>query len=110
VPGYHVSGKSGTARKASVGTKGYTANAYRSMFAGFAPSSNPRIAMMVVIDEPSKAGYFGGLVSAPVFSKVMAGSLRLMNITPDNLPPPVDPAAAPQPQTADAAANPGGRI
>jgi cell division protein FtsI (penicillin-binding protein 3) len=110
VPGYHVSGKSGTARKASVGTKGYTANAYRSMFAGFAPSSNPRIAMFVVVDEPSKDGYFGGLVSAPVFSKVMAGSLRLMNITPDNLPPPVDPAAAPQPQTADAAANPGGRI
>ena len=109
VPGYHVSGKSGTARKASVGTKGYTANAYRSMFAGFAPSTNPRIAMMVVIDEPSKDGYFGGLVSAPVFSKVMAGSLRLMNITPDNLPPPVDPAAA-QPQTATAAANPGGRI
>ncbi|NMY41608.1 penicillin-binding protein 2 [Pseudomonas sp. WS 5013] len=109
VPGYHVSGKSGTARKASVGTKGYTENAYRSMFAGFAPSTNPRIAMMVVIDEPSKGGYFGGLVSAPVFSKVMAGSLRLMNITPDNLPPPVDPAAA-QPQTAAAAAAPGGRI
>ncbi|MFD3301226.1 peptidoglycan D,D-transpeptidase FtsI family protein [Aquipseudomonas alcaligenes] len=109
VPGYHVSGKSGTARKASVGTKGYTENAYRSMFAGFAPSTNPRIAMMVVIDEPSKGGYFGGLVSAPVFSKVMAGSLRLMNITPDNLPPPVDPAAA-QPQTAAAAATPGGRI
>ena len=109
VPGYHVSGKSGTARKASVGTKGYTENAYRSMFAGFAPSTNPRIAMMVVIDEPSKGGYFGGLVSAPVFSKVMAGSLRLMNITPDNLPPPVDPAAAP-PQTAAAAATPGGRI
>ena len=109
VPGYHVSGKSGTARKASVGTKGYTENAYRSAFAGFAPSTNPRIAMMVVIDEPSKGGYFGGLVSAPVFSKVMAGSLRLMNITPDNLPPPVDPAAA-QPQTAAAAATPGGRI
>ena len=42
--------------------------------------------MVVVIDEPSKAGYFGGLVSAPVFSKVMAGALRLMNVPPDNLP------------------------
>lgn len=109
VPGYHVSGKSGTARKASVGTKGYTANAYRSMFAGFAPSSNPRIAMVVVIDEPSKAGYFGGLVSAPVFSKVMGGTLRLMNITPDNLPPPVAPAPI-APQTAATASNNGGRI
>ncbi|WP_252274631.1 peptidoglycan D,D-transpeptidase FtsI family protein [Pseudomonas subflava] len=109
VPGYHVSGKSGTARKASVGSKGYRENAYRSMFAGFAPSTNPRIAMMVVVDEPSKDGYYGGLVSAPVFSKVMAGSLRLMNITPDNLQPPVEPAAA-QPQTATAAVTPGGRI
>jgi cell division protein FtsI (penicillin-binding protein 3) len=109
VPGYHVSGKSGTARKASVGTKGYTANAYRSMFAGFAPSSDPRIAMVVVIDEPSKAGYFGGLVSAPVFSKVMGGTLRLMNITPDNLPPPVAPTPV-APQTAATASNNGGRI
>lgn len=109
VPGYHVSGKSGTARKASVGSKGYTANAYRSLFAGFGPSGNPRIALVVVIDEPSKAGYFGGLVSAPVFSKVMAGSLRLMNITPDNVPPPADPQAA-MPQTANAGDSKGGRI
>ncbi|WP_282341944.1 MULTISPECIES: penicillin-binding protein 2 [Pseudomonas] len=94
VPGYHVAGKSGTARKASVGTKGYTENAYRSLFAGFGPMSNPRIAMAIVIDEPSKSGYFGGLVSAPVFSRVMSGALRLMNIAPDNLPPPAEVQAA----------------
>lgn len=87
VPAYHVGGKSGTARKTSVGTKGYAENSYRSLFAGFGPMSDPRYAIVVVIDEPSKAGYFGGLVSAPVFSKVMSGTLRLMNITPDNLPP-----------------------
>ncbi|WP_347171091.1 penicillin-binding protein 2 [Pseudomonas salmasensis] len=87
VPAYHVAGKSGTARKTSVGTKGYAENSYRSLFAGFGPMSDPRYAIVVVIDEPSKAGYFGGLVSAPVFSKVMSGTLRLMNITPDNLPP-----------------------
>ncbi|MGF6690921.1 penicillin-binding transpeptidase domain-containing protein [Pseudomonas resinovorans] len=103
VPGYHVSGKSGTARKASVGTKGYTQNAYRSLFAGFGPSTNPRIAMVVVIDEPSKAGYFGGLVSAPVFGKVMAGALRLMNVAPDNLP-------TEEQQTANAVTGKGGRI
>lgn len=90
VPGYHVAGKSGTARKVSVGSKGYRENAYRSLFAGFAPAANPRIAIAVVIDEPSKSGYYGGLVSAPVFGKVMAGALRLMNIAPDNLPPPVE--------------------
>ena len=87
VPAYHVGGKSGTARKTSVGTKGYAENSYRSLFAGFGPMSDPRYAIVVVIDEPTKAGYFGGLVSAPVFSKVMSGTLRLMNITPDNLPP-----------------------
>ncbi|MHC8298011.1 peptidoglycan D,D-transpeptidase FtsI family protein [Pseudomonas sp. ZS1P83] len=86
VPAYHVAGKSGTARKTSVGTKGYAENSYRSLFAGFGPMSDPRYAIVVVIDEPTKAGYFGGLVSAPVFSKVMSGTLRLMNITPDNLP------------------------
>ncbi|MBH9306929.1 peptidoglycan D,D-transpeptidase FtsI [Pseudomonas aeruginosa] len=103
VPGYHAAGKSGTARKVSVGTKGYRENAYRSLFAGFAPATDPRIAMVVVIDEPSKAGYFGGLVSAPVFSKVMAGALRLMNVPPDNLP------TATEQQQVNAAPAKGGR-
>ncbi|WP_397451452.1 peptidoglycan D,D-transpeptidase FtsI family protein [Pseudomonas sp. NA-150] len=87
VPSYHVAGKSGTARKTASGTKGYEENAYRSLFAGFGPMSNPRYAIVVVIDEPGGKGYFGGLVSAPVFSKVMSGTLRLMNVTPDNLAP-----------------------
>ncbi|MHA7114053.1 peptidoglycan D,D-transpeptidase FtsI family protein [Pseudomonas promysalinigenes] len=103
VPFYHVAGKSGTARKATVGSKGYTENAYRSLFAGFGPMSDPRYAIVVVIDEPGKGGYFGGLVSAPVFSKVMSGTLRLMNVPPDNLPPPSDP------QQASAAPAKGGR-
>ncbi len=110
VPFYHVGGKSGTARKVSVGAKGYRENAYRSLFAGFGPMSDPRYAIVVVIDEPSKGGYFGGLVSAPVFSKVMSGTLRLMNVPPDNLPPPPPPSAT-QPQTQQASAVPanGGR-
>ena len=85
VPGYHVSGKSGTARKTATGTKGYQQDSYRSLFAGFAPSSNPRLAIAVVIDEPTKGGYYGGLVAAPVFSDLMSNALRLLNITPDNL-------------------------
>ncbi|WP_166364454.1 peptidoglycan D,D-transpeptidase FtsI family protein [Pseudomonas akapageensis] len=103
VPAYHVGGKSGTARKATVGSKGYTENAYRSLFAGFGPMSNPRYAIVVVIDEPGTGAYFGGLISAPVFSKVMSGTLRLMNVPPDNLP-----TATPQ-QQADAAPAKGGR-
>lgn len=89
VPGYHVGGKSGTAKKIS-GTGGYTKDAYRSFFAGVAPLSNPRIAAVVVVDEPSKGQYYGGLVAAPVFGKVMARALRLMNVAPDNLPPPAE--------------------
>ncbi|WP_284386179.1 peptidoglycan D,D-transpeptidase FtsI family protein [Pseudomonas putida] len=106
VPFYHVAGKSGTARKATVGSKGYTENAYRSLFAGFGPMSDPRYAIVVVIDEPGKGGYFGGLVSAPVFSKVMSGTLRLMNVPPDNLPPP---APVEQSQVNTAATAKGGR-
>jgi cell division protein FtsI (penicillin-binding protein 3) len=90
VPGYHVAGKSGTARKVSTDSRGYRENAYRSLFAGFGPVDDPRIAVAIVIDEPSKGGYYGGLVSAPVFGKVMAGALRLMNVVPDNLAPPVE--------------------
>ncbi len=102
VPGYHVGGKSGTAKKIS-GTGGYTKDAYRSFFAGVAPLSNSRIAAVVVVDEPSKGQYYGGLVAAPVFGKVMARALRLMNVAPDNLPPPAEL------QTAEAAKGKGGR-
>jgi cell division protein FtsI (penicillin-binding protein 3) len=97
VPGYHVGGKSGTARKTATGSKGYVDKAYRSFFAGVAPIDNPRIAAVIMIDEP---------VAAPVFGKVMAGALRLMNVAPDNLP-------APEPAKVETAAvNPlkGGRI
>lgn len=101
VPGYHVGGKSGTAKKVS-GTGGYTESAYRAFFAGVAPVSDPRIAMVVMIDEPSASGYFGGLVAAPVFSKVAARALRLLNVAPDNL-------QLPAVQTAGGANSQGGR-
>lgn len=102
VPSYHVGGKSGTAKKIS-GTGGYTKDAYRAFFAGVAPVTDPRIAVVVVVDEPSEGGYYGGLVSAPVFGKVAARALRLMNIAPDNLAPPVEV------QTAEALKSKGGR-
>lgn len=85
VPGYHVGGKSGTAKKLAVGG-GYTESSYRSLFAGVAPIDNPRVAAVIVIDEPSKGGYYGGLVAAPVFGRVIAGALRMLNVRPDNLP------------------------
>ena len=81
--GYHVAGKTGTARKASGG--GYSRR-YVSFFAGLVPVQNPRFSMAVVIDDPDPAkGYFGGLVSAPVFQRVMDGALRLMDVPPDDI-------------------------
>lgn len=81
VDGYRVAGKTGTAKKA--GAHGYSPNSYFALFAGLAPASNPRLIIVVMIDEPSAGQYYGGLVAAPVFSKVMAGSLRLLGVTPD---------------------------
>lgn len=83
IPGYQVAGKTGTTRK--IGASGYVDNRHFALFAGFAPASNPRIAMIVIIDEPSQGQYYGGLVAAPVFSKVMGGSLRLLNVPPDDV-------------------------
>ncbi|MFA6052874.1 MAG: penicillin-binding transpeptidase domain-containing protein [Methylobacter sp.] len=81
VDGYSVAGKTGTVKKAGVG--GYTENSYFSVFAGMAPANNPRLIIVVMIDEPSAGQYYGGLVSAPVFSKVMAGALRVLEVAPD---------------------------
>jgi cell division protein FtsI (penicillin-binding protein 3) len=84
VMGYRVSGKTGTAWKASA-TGGYSTNKYMAVFGGVVPASNPRLACVVVIDEPSSGAYYGGEVSAPVFSAVMSGALRLLAIPPDDL-------------------------
>jgi len=79
--GYTVGGKTGTAHK-QVG-KGYAGNKYRAWFTGIAPIDNTRIAVGVMIDEPSNGQYFGGLVAAPVFSDVVQQTLRVMGVPPD---------------------------
>jgi len=84
VPFYHVAGKTGTAHKAVGG--GYAENRYMSLFAGMAPATDPKLVMVVIIDEPSAGQHFGGQVAAPVFSGVMQGALRILDIAPDNLP------------------------
>jgi len=81
VENYRVSGKTGTSRKASA--SGY-ASRYIASFAGFAPSSDPRLVCIVVVNDPSGSQYYGGLVAAPLFSSVMTGALRLLDIPPDN--------------------------
>lgn len=84
VTGYRVAGKTGTSWKAAPG--GYSEDKYFSIFAGFAPASEPKLAAVVIIDEPTGGLYYGGDVAAPVFGDVMAESLRLMAIPPDALP------------------------
>ena len=82
IPGYRVAGKTGTAWKAEAG--GYSQNRYVAVFGGVAPASKPRLAAVVVIDEPSAGKYYGGDVAAPVFSAVLGGALRLMGVAPDD--------------------------
>lgn len=84
IAGYRVAGKTGTAWKFAAG--GYSEDKYFSIFAGLVPASNPRLAAVVVIDEPSGDLYYGSDVAAPVFANVMAESLRLLAIPPDALP------------------------
>ncbi len=83
VEGYHVAGKTGTVHKASA--SGYDEDRYLSLFAGFAPATEPRLVMVVLIDDPRAGDYYGGKVAAPVFASVMHGALRILNIPPDNL-------------------------
>ena len=83
VPGYRVAGKTGTAWKATTG--GYSTDRYLAVFAGVVPATQPRLAAVVMIDEPGGALYYGGDVAAPVFSAVMSGALRLMSVAPDDL-------------------------
>jgi cell division protein FtsI (penicillin-binding protein 3) len=80
VEGYRIAGKTGTARKAVAGGYG---DDYTVFFAGIAPVSNPKIAMVVFVDEPASENYYGGQVAAPVFAKVASDTLRLLNIKPD---------------------------
>ncbi len=82
VDGYTAAGKTGTVKKAA-GSRGYAEKNYFAVFAGMAPASDPRLIIVVMIDEPSAGQYYGGLVSAPVFSKVMAGALRILEVAPD---------------------------
>ena len=79
--GYRVAGKTGTAHKQE--GAGYADKKYRASFVGFAPVSNPRLVVAVMIDEPTAGKYFGGEVAAPVFSSVIGGALRIMGVAPD---------------------------
>ncbi|MGM0541454.1 MAG: peptidoglycan D,D-transpeptidase FtsI family protein [Pseudomonadota bacterium] len=83
IPGYRVAGKTGTVHKTKRG--GYEENSYLALFAGIVPVSDPEFIMVVSVNEPSRGVYYGGLVAAPIFRKVMQEALRLRNIAPDKM-------------------------
>lgn len=83
IKGYRIAIKTGTAKK--VGPDGHYINKYIAYTAGVAPASNPRFALVVVINDPQAGKYYGGAVSAPVFGAIMGGVLRTMNVEPDAL-------------------------
>ena len=84
VPGYRVSGKTGTVRKPVAG--GYDADRHQSVFIGMVPAENPRLVGLVMIDEPGKELYYGGQVAGPVFSRVMQSAVRQLQLAPDGMP------------------------
>ncbi len=90
IPFYSVAGKSGTAHV--VGRFGYEENLHNSLFVGLVPASNPRLVIVVVINEPKGEEHYGGQVAAPVFSRIAAGAMRLLNVAPDKIP--VNPSGA----------------
>ena len=83
IPAYSFAGKTGTVHKAGVG--GYKENEYMSLFAGMAPADNPRLVGVVVVNDPKSEQYYGGEVAAPVFSHVVADTLRLLGVVPDKI-------------------------
>jgi cell division protein FtsI (penicillin-binding protein 3) len=83
VPGYQIGGKTGTVRK--VGPGGYSDDRHVALFAGIAPSNDPRLVTVVVINDPKGKLYGGGAVAAPLFSEVTKGALRILNVPPTEL-------------------------
>jgi stage V sporulation protein D (sporulation-specific penicillin-binding protein) len=82
VPGYHAAGKTGTAQKVVDGA--YAEGKYVASFLGFAPANDPRLAMIVVMDEPGGTVYYGGQIAAPVFKTVIHEALQYLGVMPDS--------------------------
>jgi cell division protein FtsI/penicillin-binding protein 2 len=86
VPGYHIAGKTGTAKKVLPNGRGYTTNEYFASFGGFGPLRDPALVCFVVLDTPRGNFYYGGQVAAPVVSRIMAGALAYLRVPPDDDP------------------------
>jgi cell division protein FtsI (penicillin-binding protein 3) len=88
IPGFSVAGKTGTTQKFDAALGGYSSQKHLASFAGFVPSDQPAIAMIVVIDEPKGTLYYGGQVAAPIFREVAGRVLRYLGLFPKEMPQP----------------------
>jgi len=86
IPLYKVAGKTGTSRVARVGAPGYEKNLHNSLFVGLAPASRPEVVIAIIVNQPNNGQYLGGHVAAPVFSRIAAGAMRILNVPPDAVP------------------------
>jgi len=86
VSGYHIAGKTGTAKKVIPGGRGYTVNEYYASFGGFGPLNDPRLVAFVLLDTPRGSFYYGGQVAAPVFARIVADGLSYLRVPPDDDP------------------------
>ncbi len=68
-----------------VGASGYESNVYNSLFVGYAPASAPRIVVVIIMNEPGGSEHYGSQVAAPLFSRIVTGAMRILNVTPDRL-------------------------
>jgi cell division protein FtsI (penicillin-binding protein 3) len=84
IPGYRVAAKTGTSRKAVAG--GYS-DEYFAYTAGIAPVTDPRLSLVVMVNEPKGDSYYGGVVAGPVFANIMKSALQILNVAPDAINP-----------------------
>ncbi|HEY5923321.1 MAG TPA: penicillin-binding transpeptidase domain-containing protein, partial [Kofleriaceae bacterium] len=87
VPGFRCGGKTGTAHKYDHALRAYAENRYLSSFAGLAPIDNPRLAIVVLVDEPNGGDYYGGKVAGPVFGRVASEALRYLGVPGEKIIP-----------------------
>lgn len=83
VPFYTVAGKTGTAHV--VGAEGYESSVYNSLFVGYAPASDPKVVVVIVMNQPGGKQHYGSQVAAPLFSQIVAGTMRILNVAPDKI-------------------------
>jgi cell division protein FtsI (penicillin-binding protein 3) len=100
VPGFRCAGKTGTAHKYDPELKGYADDRHLSSFAGLAPLDHPRLAIAVLVDEPSGGDYFGSKVAGPVFARIASEALRYLGVPGEPAVCPRPPPGAPPPPPA----------